>query len=46
MLSPAKAMTWSNALCASRMLPVAGARDQHHAASSTSIFSASAIRRS
>ena len=43
---PAKPMTWSNALCASRMLPSPARAISIRAASSTSIFSAAAMARS
>ena len=46
MVWPANAMTWSNALCASRMLPSAARAISASAASDTSICSAAAILRS
>ena len=46
MLSPANAITWSNALCASRMLPSPARAISISAASSIRICSASAIVRS
>ena len=46
MLPPANAITWSKALCASRMLPSPARARSITAASSIWIVSASAIRRS
>ena len=46
MVVPANAITWSSALCASRMLPSAARATSASAASGTSSFSASAMRRS
>ena len=46
MVVPAKAITWSNALCASRMLPSPARATSSSAASSIWICSAAAIVRS